>query len=99
VPVLERTDEHRLGHPVEQVADDVVHQPLPGRVVEHLADQRAGLTPVVVLGVLSTGIPASVVVGGSWLFVTVVPPGGARNGLDSTIDRPERCRRPDLERD
>src|ERR1700685_1109621 len=48
-PVLEGALQDRLGHPVEQVADDVADQPLAGRVVEHLADQRARLAPVVVL--------------------------------------------------
>ena len=48
-PVLEGALQHRLGHALEQVADDVADQPLPGGVVEHLADHGAGLAPVVVL--------------------------------------------------
>ena len=35
-----KAPQHVRGHPVEQVADDVVHQPLTGRVVEHLTDHR-----------------------------------------------------------
>ena len=65
-PVLEGTQEYGLGHAIEQVADDVAHQPRAGGIVKHVADHGAGLAPVVVLGVqglggvhhLSVGVPA-----------------------------------------
>src|SRR5277367_2792426 len=58
--------EDGLGHAREQRSHDVADQPVPCGVVHHLPDQRAGLTPVVVLGVqlvggahhLAVGVPA-----------------------------------------
>ena len=70
--------QHRLGHPVEQVPDDVVDQPVAGRVVEDVAHHRARLAPVVVLGVVDVGGAHDVAVG--------VP---ARHA-----GRSARCRRP-----
>src|SRR5712692_7421156 len=53
--VPEGTLEPRFGHTGEQRPHDVADQPVPCGVVHHLADQRAGLAPVVVLGVLLVG--------------------------------------------
>src|SRR5580692_8734140 len=47
--------EDGLGHACEQRSHDVADQPVPCGVIHHLADQRAGLAPVVVLGVLLVG--------------------------------------------
>src|ERR1700716_932694 len=49
-PVLEGACQHRLADSLEQVTNNVVDQPIPLRVVHNVADQGAGLTPVVVLG-------------------------------------------------
>src|SRR5580704_1735071 len=43
--------EDGLGHAREQRSHDVADQAVPCGVVHYLADQRAGLAPVVVLGV------------------------------------------------
>src|ERR1700742_3444646 len=40
-----------LGHAGEQRSHDVADEPVSCGVVQHLADQRAGLAPVIVLGV------------------------------------------------
>jgi hypothetical protein len=46
-PVLEGALQDRLAHARPEVADDVADQAVTSGVVEHLADQRAGLAPVV----------------------------------------------------
>ena len=48
---------------VEQVADDVVHQPLSFRVVQDVADQCAWLAPVVVLRMKAVGAAHQLPVG------------------------------------
>src|SRR5699024_2552059 len=54
-PVFKVPLQYRLGHPVFQVANDMRSQPVPGGLVHHVADQRAGLPPVVIVGVLAVG--------------------------------------------
>src|SRR5690606_22253447 len=68
LPVLDGTAEHRLAHPAEQAAGDLVDQRLAVLVAEHLAHQGAGLAEVVVVGTqrvgaahhLAVGLPAVV---------------------------------------
>jgi hypothetical protein len=55
--------ESRVGDAVEQVAGDVAGQPVAGSVVHHVADEGAGLAPVVVLGVPFVGAADDVAVG------------------------------------
>src|SRR5580704_19133687 len=55
LPVLEGPLQHRLGHAVEQLADDVGYQPVAGRVVQDVTDHRAGLAPVVVVAARGVG--------------------------------------------
>src|SRR5689334_16391795 len=54
-PVLEGTHQDRLGHAVAQMPGDIAHQPPAFGVVHHIANQHAGLTPVVVFGVQDVG--------------------------------------------
>jgi len=42
--------QHGLSHTVEQVSNDVVDQPIPLGVIHDVADQSAGLAPVVIVG-------------------------------------------------
>ena len=79
LPVLEGALEDRLGHAVEQVAGDVAGQPVAGGVVHHVADEGAGLAPVVVLGVQLVGAAHDVAVGvpGGRLVVLGVGPRAA----------------------
>ena len=42
--------QHRLGHTVEQVSNDVGDQPISLGVIHDVADQSAGLAPVVIVG-------------------------------------------------
>ena len=80
-----------FAHTVEQVTDYVVDQALSCRVVEYFADQRAGLSEVVVLGVqgvcrahhVTVGHPVAAVVG--QLGLRLGPPYefGAYTGSDT----------------
>jgi hypothetical protein len=49
-PVLEGVLKHFFGDPVTQVRGDVGHHPATLGVVHHVADECAGLAPVVVRG-------------------------------------------------
>src|SRR5579871_3432186 len=62
-PVTEGALQDRLGHAVEQVADDVADQPLAGSVIEDLADHRSRLAPVIVGLAQSVGGTDHVAVG------------------------------------
>ena len=62
--LLDRAREYRLGHPVQEVADDVGDQPVALGVVHDLAHQGAGLTEVIVVlahcvSGMDAGLPTS----------------------------------------
>ena len=62
-PVVEGALQHRLADAGPQMANDVVHQSFPLGIVHDVADQGAGLAPVVVLGAQRVGGAHHVTVG------------------------------------
>ena len=92
---IEGARQHRRGHVGLEMADDVAHQPVACRLVHHVAHERAGRAPVVVVLTQGAGLAHHVGVGMPQPGVVGAPRYTSSRGRAASCPGSGRSRAPD----